>query len=294
MSSLTAILSTLIISGSVFSFLPDNPNSQSVPSGELFLPPISANYNNGFSVSLYKNSARFYGEDDLLFLELGKSFAFRRWYLGNNIWEVGGAVGFKHYLSNTMPSASLTRELIPAGTDYIVANHIGFLLGSLIFRLSWEYESKESSRQFIDYITNKPTTDPQRQLVERLPDRLAGDKYEFILADVRSRFRYYVGLGAYSSISPRIDKRLARYGFDYRGGSNEASARLLVGAEHSSYEYTNWRPVLKASIGVEKSTTPLNAWRILLTWQQGTNNFGPYISPNEESTLVGIKTTLVF
>lgn len=293
MGSLTAVLSSLILSGTIFSLLPDGPNTIGLDEGELFLPPLAGDYNNGFSISNYQSSNNLYKGDNVGFLDLGKSFSIRRWYFDDNkILEVGGAVRFKTYFSDSYRDAGV--KLLRLGNDYKISNHVGFLMNSLVFRLNWNYERKESSREFVDYIDDATSSASaaERALFDNREHILEGDNFEFLVADVRSRLRYYIAVGTYSRINDDVGKKFARYGFDYRGSAPGKAPRLIVGGEQTSYEYNGWDSTYKLAVGVEKSESPIRGWRITANWQEGASSYGPF--RNNKERLVGIKTSFVF
>ncbi|MBE8182875.1 MAG: hypothetical protein HAW61_05065 [Candidatus Portiera sp.] len=309
MSSLTAI-SALLLSGSILGFLPDGTRSEGFSQGEIFLTPLAANYNNGFSISYLKNENDIIGNDNLISLDLAKNFSIRRWYFkGKNILEVGGGIGTKQYFSSTKSLSSIDaissddNELLSVGNDYIISNHIGYLAGSLIFRLSWNYESKQTSRDFDAYLADDINKE-QRDAAEasdayknfrggekgRSPI-INGDNFEFLIADIRQQLRYYIGSGVYSTINLNIDnKRFARVGFDYRG--DRGALRLVFGGEVSTFGYNNWEPNYRATVGIEKSESPVDGWRLLAFWEEGPSAYGPYhdIKVNH----LGIKATRFF
>lgn len=304
MSATLTALGTLLLSGSIFSFLPDNANSDGLSAGELFLPPLSANYNNGFSISYTQNNHEIIGDENLLFLDLYKSFSLRRWYLkGNNIIEVGGAMGTKQYFITSEEFSDIQsidrndNELLPVGYDYIISNHIGFLAGNFVIRLNWNHENKQTTGEFNTYITDGATaTQAQRTArgeggAER-ESMLSGDNLELLVADIRPKSRYYIGIGAFSEINLDVDdKRFARFGFDYRGGDG-GPIRLIFGGEVSAFGFNEGETNYRATIGMEKSETPVDGWRLTAVWEDGPAAYGPYhdIKVNH----LGIKATRFF
>ena len=301
MATSLAVIGTLLLSSSIFGFLPDKSNSEGLSDGELFLTPLAADYSNGFSIYYAQNNNKIIGEDNLLSLDLAKSFSIRRWYFkNNNILEIGGGIGAKNYFvtpgdSSTANLNSIgTNELLSVGSDYIISNHIGYLLNNLVFRLSWNYESKQSARQFEEYLAEAPNEE-QRGLANDQQgnprQEFSGDTLEILIADVRELLRYYIGLGTYSTINQDIsDRRFARIGFDYRG--NQSNIRLVFGGEALAYGYNNGDISYRALVGFEKSKTPVDGWRVSAILEEGPSTYGPYYDNGVSS--LGIKATRFF
>ena len=294
MTTSLAVIGTLLLSSSIFGFLPDKANSEGLSDGELFITPLAADYSNGFSIYYARNNNKIIGEDNLLSLDLAKSFSIRRWYFKNNhILEIGGGVGTKNYFTTPGDAspASLTgissTEFLSVGSDYIISNHIGYLLNNLVFRLSWNYESKQAARQFDEYLGENPE---QGRLANGRQE-LSGDNFEILVADVRQLLRYYVAIGTYSTISQGItDKDFARIGFDYRG--NKGDSRLVFGGEAIAYGYNRGDISYRALVGFEKSKTPTQGWRVSGILEDGPSTYGPYY--NNDVSSFGIKATRFF
>lgn len=290
MSSSLAVIGTLLLSSSILGSLPDNANSEGLSQGELFLAPLAGNYNNGFSISYLRNANKIVGDDDLLFLDLAKSFSTRRWYFRDNqILEVGGGMGAKQYF--TTSNYLNGNNLLTVGSDYIVSNHIGYLKGNFVLRLSWNYESKQISQEFATYLED-PSNQAQAALTQGRETEISGDNLELLFADIRPRSRYYIGLGGYSTINlkDRPDKRFARVGFDYRG--NRGPINLVFGGEVSYFGFNGGKMNYRATVGMEKSDTPLNGWRLLSVWEEGPSAYGPY--HDTKVNHLGIKATRFF
>lgn len=298
--SSASIIGTLLLTSSIFGFLPDGVNSEGLSEGELFLPPLSSNYNNGFSISYLRNDHEIIGDDNLLFLDLYKSFSTRRWYIrGNSIIEIGGAAGFKQYslisdsFSDIQTIDKDDNELLVVGNDYIISNHIGFLTGNFVMRLSWNYENKQITGEFGEYLTDELNTEQAKVATEE--DRMSefiGDNLEFLIADIRPRARYYIGLGAFSTFNlGDRGKRFARVGFDYRGYERRG-IRLVFGGEVSNFGFNGGDTNYRASIGMEKSETPVNGLRLTAVWEEGPSAYGPY--HDVKVNHIGIKATRFF
>ena len=100
MSALFPILSTLVLSGSIFSFFPDGPNGVTFSEGGIFLAPLASQYNNGFSVNSYQSKHDIFGDKNLLTFDVAKEFSLNRWYFGRSqIVEIGGLIGMRNHFS---------------------------------------------------------------------------------------------------------------------------------------------------------------------------------------------------
>ena len=301
MGSLLPILSILVISGSVFSFLPDDPNGVTFSEGGIFLPPLAGQYSNGFSVNSYQSNHDIFGNKNLYTFDVAKEFSLSRWYFDKTrIVEVGGLIGMKNYFSyrDITPADNNNEEgLLPINNDYVLGYSVGLLLDTFVLRLNWNYDRKEVQRQFLDYLeeVNQATDDTELQEIARQAEAtplLEGDYLEFLFADVRTSWRYYIAYGNYLQNNLNIDKKFFRYGFDYRGSASGNVIRLIAGGEIRSYEYNDWGSTYRAKIGMEKSKSPVTGWRLTADWSEGFSDYSPY--HGAKSNILGINFNLLF
>ena len=311
MGSLLPILSTIVLSGSIFSFLPDGPNTVTFSEGGLFLAPLASRYNNGFSVNSYQSKHDIFGDKDLVTFDIAKEFSLSRWYFGRSqIVEVGGVIGMKNYFSyrDLNPTDNKNKEeLLLINNDYILGYSVGLLLDSFVLRLNWNYERKEVHREFLDYLPKEPGTEGidenanNKKLEEigietarqaRATPLLEGDYLELLFGDIRPSLRYYIAYGNYLQNNLNLDQKFARYGFDYRGAATGNVIRLIFGGEQRAYEYNDWSSTYHIKVGLEKSKSPVTGWRITADWIEGFSDYSPYHSAKSET--MGLNFNLIF
>lgn len=298
MTSLISLLSALLITGTVASFVPDGPNSASFSEGELFLSPVAGLYKSGFSIGGYKSKHDLLGEGDMLIMSLAKGFSMKRWYLdGTKIFELSGFAGFKNYYSYpdlTKFNIHNSQGLQLLNNDYRIGYNMGYLSNSVVFRLAWGYERKEISRQFISYLNENSANQQDRITLARATERplLENDYLELLLGGITANLRYYFAYGQYINIEPDLAHQFGRWGIDYRGASKGNVLRLVMGLEQSFYEYNNWGETNRVTIGMEKSSSPINGWQILAQWSSGNSDYSPYYDAHGETT--GFSFNLIF
>ena len=305
MTSLLPILSTLVLSGSIFSFLPDGPNGATFSEGGLFLAPLASRYNNGFSVNSYQSKHDIFGDKNLLTFDIAKEFSLSRWYFGKSqIVEIGGVIGMKNHFSYrdlTPIDNKNEEELLPINNDYILGYNVGLLLDSFVLRLNWNYERKEVHRQFLLGLTEEGNDNDDIKLGEigiktaeqaRATPLLEGDYLELLFGDIHTSLRYYIAYGNYLQNNLNLDQKFARYGFDYRGAEQGNVIRLIFGAEQRAYEYNDWGSTYQLKVGMEKSKSPVTGWRITTDWSEGFSDYSPYHGAKSET--MGLNFNLIF
>ena len=311
MSALLPILSTLVLSGSIFSFFPDGPNGVTFSEGGIFLAPLASQYNNGFSVNSYQSKHDIFGDKNLLTFDVAKEFSLNRWYFGRSqIVEIGGLIGMRNHFSYrdlTSTDNKNKEELLPINNDYVLGYNVGLLLNSFVLRLNWNYERKEVHRQFLDYLPVKSDTegideDANNKKLEEIGIEIAdqaratplleGDYLELLFGDIHTSLRYYIAYGNYLQNNLNLDQKFARYGFDYRGAAPGNVVRLIFGGEQRAYEYNDWGSTYQVKVGLEKSKSPVTGWRITTDWSEGFSDYSPYHGAKSET--MGLNFNLIF
>lgn len=268
MEPLSSLLTLMALTGSIFLFTPDTVNRVSFAQGELFLPPLASRYERGFTAGYYVAEANVSANKDMVVMNIAKGFSIQRFYLpGTRIIELGGHAGAHNQFEKR------GEELLLLNTDAVVGMNVGYLVGSLVTKLIWEYEHHQMHNGNGE---------------DAMP---AGDSLHIFFGDLRKSFRYYLAYGGFQRTN-LAKKSFVRYGFDYRTPPTDISIRIILGAEQRSYAINNGAVTNILRLGVEKSQNLLEAWQIVGEWRSRQRDYGPY--PDADMPVAGIRFQRVF
>lgn len=276
MDPLTNLLAVMALSGSIFFFIPDGPARSSFAEGEIFPSSAGSFYDRGWTTGYYDSSHSQFGDGDMVSMNIAKGFSLQRFYLSSTqLMEFGGYGGvYNQFLRQP-------EELLLLNTDYLGGMNFSYLNGGFVTKVIWGYERHQAQT---DYLDDLPEESKENT-------RLVGDSLELLVGDVRQTFRYYLAYGKFQHFTPSARKGFSRFGFDYRSGA-ASSVHLILAAEQRSYAYNNWAVTNTVRLGLEKSQSPLDGWRILWEWTKGKSDYGPYYQADAE--ISGISFQRVF
>lgn len=278
MDPLTNLLALMALSGSIFLFVPDTSGRTAFAEGELFPSPAASFYDRGWTTGYYSSSHSQFGDGNMISMNIAKGFSLQRFYLADTqLVDFGGYAGaYNQFLQQT-------EQLLLLNTDYLGGMQLSYLNRGLVTRLSWDYERHQAQPDYSLELKDIQESGESLQLV--------GDSLQLLIAEVRKSFRYYISYGRFQHFAPSDRRGFSRFGFDYRGNA-AGSIHMILAAEQRSYAYNNWAVTNSVRIGLEKSQTPFDGWRILWEWTKGKSDYGPYYQADAQ--ISGISFQRIF